>query len=78
MIVYKPRRTFKRDSLNCMTITVRNEVVASSFGSLMNYLKDIESSIFSVTSMLVTDVGDQICWCRVWDAGDKSRHQYQE
>ena len=24
------------------------------------------------------DAEDQICWCRVWDAGDKSRHQNLE
>ena len=32
----------------------------------------------SVTSMMVTDVGDQKCWWQVWDGGEKSRHQYQE
>ena len=24
-----------------------------------------------VTSMLVTDVEDQMCWCQVWDVGDR-------
>ena len=31
-----------------------------------------------VASMLVTDVGDQMCWWQVWDVGDQSRHQHQE
>ena len=31
-----------------------------------------------VTSKLVTDVGDQMCWGQVWDVGDKSRHQYKK
>ena len=44
----------------------------------MSYLNDKEASLFSVTSLLMTDVGDQICWCRVWDASDKSLHQHQE
>ena len=26
-----------------------------------------------VTSMLVTDVGDQMCWWQVWDVGDRFR-----
>ena len=29
--------------------------------------------LFRVTSMLVTDVGDQMCWWQVWDVGDKLR-----
>ena len=32
----------------------------------------------SVTSMLVTDVGDQMCWWQVWDVGDMSSHQHQK
>ena len=31
----------------------------------------------TVTSMLVTDVGDQMCWWQDLDVGDKSRHQHQ-
>ena len=27
--------------------------------------------------MLVTDVGDQMCWLQVWDVGDKSGHPHQ-
>ena len=34
--------------------------------------------INSVTSMLVTDVGDQMCWWQDSNVGDKSRHQYRE
>ena len=36
MIVYKPHRTFKETLFNCMTITVRNEVV-SNFLFKFNY-----------------------------------------
>ena len=28
--------------------------------------------------MLVTDVGDQMCWRQDLDVGDKSRHQHRE
>ena len=28
--------------------------------------------------MLVTDVGDQMCWRQDLDAGDKSRNQHRE
>ena len=31
-----------------------------------------------VTSMLVTDVGDQMCWWQNLDVGDKSHHQHRE
>ena len=31
-----------------------------------------------VTSMLVTDVGDQMCWLQDLDVGDKSRQQHRE
>ena len=27
----------------------------------------------TVTSMLVTDIGDQMCWWQVWDDGDRFR-----
>ena len=31
-----------------------------------------------ITSMLVTDVWDQMVWWQVWDVGDKSHHQHQD
>ena len=31
-----------------------------------------------VTSMLITEVSDSLCWWPVWDVGDKSRRQHQE
>ena len=31
-----------------------------------------------VTSMLVTDVGDQMCWWQDFDVGDKLRHQHRD
>ena len=27
--------------------------------------------IISVASMLVTDVGDEMCWWQIWDVGDQ-------
>ena len=37
-----------------------------------------EYDLFMVKSMLVTNVGDQICWRQVWDVDDKSSHQHQD
>ena len=31
------------------------------------------SDVLKVTSILVTDVGDQMCWWQVWDVGDRFR-----
>ena len=36
-------------------------------------LISISCSTGWVTSMLVTDVGDQMCWWQVWDVGDRFR-----
>ena len=46
------------------------------FGKLIQYFFEI--SIFEswVTSMLVTDVGDQMCWWQYLAVGDKSRYMY--
>ena len=35
--------------------------------------KPLNCQKIQVTSMLVTDVGDQMCWWQVWDIGDRFR-----
>ena len=37
------------------------------------------NQIQMVTSMLVTDVGDEMCWWQVWDVGDRFKnHQHNK
>ena len=45
---------------------------------LFHYHSLVEKRLDRVTSMLVTDVGDQMCWWQDLDVGDKSRHQHRE
>ena len=42
------------------------------------YIWGIIYMLLMVTSMLVTDVGDQMCWWQDLDVGDKSHHQHRE
>ena len=37
------------------------------------WLNFLEDNKVWVTSMLVTDIGDQMCWWQVWDIGDRFR-----
>ena len=70
--------TKSEEDFNCAKtlLNVTQKAKASIRILLIPYLKWVARygiSLHWVTSMLVTDVGDQMCWWQVWDVGDRFR-----
>ena len=50
------------------------DIIMFVLGRIMNSSSEpvrISAVVISVTSILMTDFGDQMCWWQVWDIGDR-------
>jgi len=63
----------KVNSILKVNSTYVNYTDSSESGLTVFMVMKDRDNFHSITSMLVSDIGDQICWWQVWDVGDRFR-----